>query len=1502
MKKALKIIWKISVSLAALLIGIWILIQTPGVQTYVARKVTASMEKKLGGRVEFSKIHFKPFNGLVLKDFALIDENPPVTESGEILDTLAKAKSIVTTFSLKGLFKKEGIHLGRVSVKDASFTLAIEPDGLNITRFFPSGSKEKEEDKEMGRLFDARRVNVEDFRFRMVNTRNPGNAKDYGIDWKDMDILISSLHAHDLSLADGYMKGDVEDLVMDEKSGYHVSSLSGKTCVGHGRTVIEDLHLRDTWSDISMSEFSLGYNNSKSFGNFLDEVRIAGSVKRSRIDFKSLSYFAPALRKMDIRFDVEKAEVDGPVSDLGIDGIRFSEAGSKVSGYAEGRITGLPDIKETVLDFDVEGFSFTSDGLGRFVRGFAPSAKMDLGKYARDARLSFDGKVHGKLDNLAVNGKVGSESLGSLRADLKMKDLLSGRSGRDFSGKISTEKLDLGKITGIKELGEVTMRSTLGASLGKGGADLRIDSLFIDKLHALGYDYSNIIATGTYSDKAFDGRVICNDPNLNFLFQGLFTLSDKTSNGLYKFFANVGYADLQALGIDKRGISKVSGRVNANYMTVNSGDVIGSLDILGLDLENNMGRYDIGDIRISSHSNDNLKRINLNSSFADCSYVGEKQFTDLLKDLKELTVFKELPVLCKDTLRTWDGQRYDVKLDVHDARDILSFVMPGLYIADSTKVRLSVSDKGEVKASVKSSRIAMKRNYLKNLDLAFDNKGGSLNGAVTGSELSLAGITLKDDNISLYASDNHAGIGFSFDNTTDLTDKGELYLSGEFYRTPEGELGIHGNVLPSSVWFSDQEWLIGQSAIELVGKDINIDNLAAVCGGQSIKLDGGFSSTARDSLFVNLVKFDLGLLNRLAGKDYGISGLATGQALVTTPWNTDSGLELDMACDSVKVGGRPMGVLRLKSTLDEDGKINLLAKNELDGITTLNINGGWNTRDKSLDILADLSGIDLGYATPVVSSIFSEMDGWMSGKVRIKGKEGAYSLSGEGTRLENAMLRVAYTNVPYYADGPFTIDDNGIHLDGIAIKDRYDGTGTISGGILFNRLKDIRMDTRIDMRRMEAVNIKESAGEAIYGNVFASGNVSIKGPFDAIRLEVDARTDKNGSIHIPIDKTSADENTNLLTFKEPYREVYVDPYDLMMNRLETAKKKESDFGVRLKIAANQRTETSVEIDRIAGNVLTGRGQGNIDINVRPGNNIFTINGDYTLNSGNFHFNALDIANKDFTLSQGSSIRFNGDVMESDLDIKGVYSTKASIATLIADTTSVSARRVVNCGIGISGKLREPQLTFSIDIPDIDPTTKSKVESALNTEDKVQRQFISLLISNSFMPEEQSGIVNNTTTLYSNLADIMAGQLNNILQKLDIPLDFGLNYQSSESGMNIFDVAVSTQLFNNRVIVNGNVGNREYGNSSQSDVVGDLDIEIKLDKPGEVRLTLFSHSADDYTSFLDNTQRNGAGITYQKEFNTFQGLLRSIFTSRKKRQERANAPMPEREKNRIVITD
>ncbi|MBQ6286990.1 MAG: hypothetical protein IJK73_04965, partial [Bacteroidales bacterium] len=141
MKKAFKILWTIVAAIAILLFAVWLLLQTSGVQTFVARKVASSLEDKFHGRIEFSKVYLKPFNAVVIKDFAMLDDDPPLSRSGEVLDTIASASSVVATFSLKGLFKKEGIHLGRVSVSDASFSLVTDSLGSNIQRFFGTGPK-----------------------------------------------------------------------------------------------------------------------------------------------------------------------------------------------------------------------------------------------------------------------------------------------------------------------------------------------------------------------------------------------------------------------------------------------------------------------------------------------------------------------------------------------------------------------------------------------------------------------------------------------------------------------------------------------------------------------------------------------------------------------------------------------------------------------------------------------------------------------------------------------------------------------------------------------------------------------------------------------------------------------------------------------------------------------------------------------------------------------------------------------------------------------------------------------------------------------------------------------------------------------------------------------------------------------------------------------------------------------------------------------------------------
>ena len=180
----------------------------------------------------------------------------------------------------------------------------------------------------------------------------------------------------------------------------------------------------------------------------------------------------------------------------------------------------------------------------------------------------------------------------------------------------------------------------------------------------------------------------------------------------------------------------------------------------------------------------------------------------------------------------------------------------------------------------------------------------------------------------------------------------------------------------------------------------------------------------------------------------------------------------------------------------------------------------------------------------------------------------------------------------------------------------------------------------------------------------------------------------------------------------------------------------------------------------------------------------------------------------------------------------------------------------------------------------------------------------LLLAGNFLPAEESGITTGgTDALFSNVSSIMSNQINNIFQKLNIPLDMGLNYQTTQTGSNLFDVALSTQLFNNRVIVNGTVGNKQMlGGTTTNEVAGDIDIEIKLNRSGSLRVKLFSHSADIYTSYLDNSQRHGGGFSYQRDFNSFLHLLKMIFTKREKREEMARQEVLDMARTTVLQVD
>jgi len=85
-----------------------------------------------------------------------------------------------------------------------------------------------------------------------------------------------------------------------------------------------------------------------------------------------------------------------------------------------------------------------------------------------------------------------------------------------------------------------------------------------------------------------------------------------------------------------------------------------------------------------------------------------------------------------------------------------------------------------------------------------------------------------------------------------------------------------------------------------------------------------------------------------------------------------------------------------------------------------------------------------------------------------------------------------------------------------------------------------------------------------------------------------------------------------------------------------------------------------------------------------------------------------------------------------------------------------------------------------------------------------------------------------------------------------------------------EVALSTQLFNDRVAIDGNVGVGTYQNTSNS-VVGNVNVDIKINKKGNLRVRGFNRVNDSDVEY-NALYTQGVGLYYREDFDSFTELL------------------------------
>ena len=158
-----------------------------------------------------------------------------------------------------------------------------------------------------------------------------------------------------------------------------------------------------------------------------------------------------------------------------------------------------------------------------------------------------------------------------------------------------------------------------------------------------------------------------------------------------------------------------------------------------------------------------------------------------------------------------------------------------------------------------------------------------------------------------------------------------------------------------------------------------------------------------------------------------------------------------------------------------------------------------------------------------------------------------------------------------------------------------------------------------------------------------------------------------------------------------------------------------------------------------------------------------------------------------------------------------------------------------------------------------------------------QQVFSLMILGSFANTGSADISHIGSSAGYN---VVTNQLSNWLSQISKDFDIGINYTPNDKLTNEeLEVALSTQLFDDRLVIEGNFGvirGDNVNTSNANNLVGDVDITYRITKRLSIKAYNHTNIKSNYyfysfENYSDFTQ--GVGISYSQSFDN----IREIFT-------------------------
>ncbi|MFC2152348.1 translocation/assembly module TamB domain-containing protein [Bacteroidota bacterium] len=1448
------------------------ILQNGKVQTYLTQKITKEVSDNLNAKFEVESVNFRFFNRAVLKNVYIEDQ---------LKDTLLFSKEVIC--NIKNISRKQKqIDISNVNLINAKIYLnkfdTLQPINLRF-------STEKQEDKDT--LNDSKpkwEISFENiemhqslFRFKSVRKREKGPEI---VNFNDLVCYIEDLDVRNLTIENGVVNFYTKKLKFKEKSGFYAYNVKFNMSIGKQHMIFKNVKIRTPYSYINSDSLVFRHNDYEEYRQFAKNIYLDFVLKESNISFIDIGFFTPIFKNISLN-SVLSGRVHSKLSTFKGKDVKF-HIGEQTELITDFNLSGLPNHKEMFMFVDFKKLTTSAKDfeiINKFIKVNNRFSIPD--NFNKLGVISYKGNFAGFYDDFVTYGKFTSD-LGNISTDLSLQPDTS--KTLSFSGNLTTSNFNIGElIPGTDKIGKINMDAKIVGSSRTNKSVKATTKGTIHNIEINNYNYQNILLDGYLTEKTYDGYFSISDPNIQIDFQGGIDFSKEIP--IFKFNASVPNTNLHGLNIDKKDTTaNLSFEVAANFVGIDIDNAVGEIKFTNTKLIKLSTEMAFDTLELISEQYADTHRIELKSDYIDALLVGTYKSSTLIQSLKNL-YFNYLPALVKnptDTLTLDYNNNFSLDLYLKKTNLISQFFIPNLFFSDSANFKINYnSTQKRLTLNAHANEIKYNQHTFNNLSVStFSND--SIFTILTKCKSFLLNNYFKLDNFKTTSLTHKNNIDFKLDwNNNDTVDYvGKILASTSInQRKPFGEPSIKVTILPSQIIVKDSLWYINKSQIIIDTTSIAFNRFNINHGNQHFMISGKASENPNDTLFFDFGNLNLAHVNIITReKKLVFEGIINGKANFSRIFNNPL-FYADLEIDNLILNNEEFGLTQIYSRwLEKDKAIQMEASTLHEEKRMVNISGNYYPNDKNIMFNIILDKLGLNVLNPYLGGFASNVSGISDGTVLVTGTLKKPSFNGN-LYMQNAAMTIDYIKTRYNFTTEVFVKDNSLIFKDVDALDTYGNIGLTNGYVKFGPRKDISFNFNINANGVHSLNTTGKDNDAFYGNAFMTGIVNITGNRENTFVDISAKTDQNTKINIPLTRFQDSNQKSFVSFinNKEKTEIIASEYNYDY----------SGFGLNFDLEVTPDAEALLIFDSKIGDIIRGKGEGSIKMEIDD-NNDFKMYGDYSIEDGDYLFTLQNVINKKFKIERGGNIIWNGEPYDATIDIKANYGLKTSLNSLVDTSGSYYSsddfkkRIPVECQVYLTNRLMNPDIRFDINLPTADEESKTLVRTAVNTEEKLNKQFLSLLVLNSFM-REQTGTESNFSTGASTAglgtvttSELLSNQLSHWLSQISDEWDIGVNYRpGDEISKDQVEVALSTQLLDDRVSINGNVGYGGQTVEEASNIVGDFNIDVKLNKSGKLRLKAFNES-NDKLLYEDAPYTQGVGIFYREEFNTFSELMNKFW--------------------------